>query len=192
MSDLFITPQFRAAFISVHRPSKPKNAKPDQAPKFSVRACFPPDTDLSELKKAAQTCAETWSWKGGSVPKNLRSPFRKNEELDDPINGVGDDWTVMTFSAAQDKRPGVVDANRQDITDETDCYSGAWYRVQVDVYGYEQQGNKGVTFGLKNVQKLREQKDSEPAIGGGGGRMPASKAFTAVQSEASDAGALFD
>lgn len=193
MANFYITPEFRAAFISVFKPSKPRDAKPDQAPKFSVRACFPPDTDMSVLKQAAQQCAETWPWKGGAVPKVLRSPFRRNEELDNPVVGIGDDWIIMTFSAAQDKRPGIVDAKRQDIIDEAEVYAGAWYRVQVDVFGYEQQGNKGVTFGLKNVQKCRDQGTDEPQIGSGG-RMKASAAFDAVPSEGGSktAGGMFD
>lgn len=179
MANTIITPEFRATFISVFKPSKPKSAKPDQQPKFSVRAAFPPDTDLSAMKKMAEETASNWTWKGGSIPKNLRSPFRLNEELDDPIPGIGDDWTVMTFSSPQDKKPGIVDANLQDIIDDSEVYSGAWFRVQVDCYGYEQQGNKGVTFGLKNVQKVRDQRPDEADIGGGSGRMPASKAFEA-------------
>lgn len=192
MSKLIITPEFRAAFISVLKPSKPKNAKPDQAPKFSVRACFPPTTDLSEMKTLAEETAKNWDWKGGSVPKTLRSPFRLNEELDDPIQGIGDDWVVMTFSASQDKRPGVVDADLNDILDETEVYSGAWYQVQVDCFGYEQQGNKGVTFGLKNVLKVRDAREGEPAIGGGG-RVKASVAFAGVAKPAGKtASSMFD
>ncbi|WP_423787999.1 ssDNA-binding protein, partial [Klebsiella pneumoniae] len=52
---------------------------------------------------------------------------------------------------------------------------------------YEQSGNKGVAFGLQNLQKLR---DGEPL----GGRVPASKAFEAVPSEGGSktAGGMFD
>jgi hypothetical protein len=64
----------------------------------------------------------------------------------------------------------------QDIiaNDETEVYSGAWYRAQVRAFAYENAGNKGVSFGLQNVQKLR---DDDPL---GSGRIPASKAFEPV------------
>jgi hypothetical protein len=80
----------------------------------------------------------------------------------------------MTFSANEDSRPGLVDANLQDIIDEVEVYSGAWYRAQVRPYSYSKKGNIGVAFGLQNVQKLR---DDEPL---GKGKIPASKVFTAV------------
>lgn len=185
MANNIITPQFRAAFISVFRASKAPGSAPDQKPKFSIRAAFPPSTDLSTLKtEAFNVAVEKW---GDKVPKTLRSPFRLNEELESPIPGIGDDWVVMTFSATEDRRPGIVDAQLQDIIDESEVYSGAWYRAQVRCFCYDNAGNKGVSFGLQNVQKL---KDDEPL---GGGRTPANKAFEAFGAPSSKgAGSLFD
>jgi len=183
MADNMLTPIFRAGFISVFKPSKPNGSNQD--PKYSIRAMFPPTTNLSDLKKAAEQAAKD-KW-GASVPKVLRSPFRKNEDLENPVPGIGDDWIVMTFSAPADKRPGLVDAKLQDIIDEVEVYSGAWYRAQVRPFAYEQQGNKGVSFGLQNVQKI---KDDDPL---GAGRTPANKAFDAVETAGTgDAGSLFD
>lgn len=189
MAENILTPQFRAGFISVFKTSSGKNSDGTQGkPKFSVRALFPPTTDLSGLKKeAGQAALDKW---GDKVPKTLRSPFRKNEELENPVVGIGDDWIVMTFSANEDRRPGIVDAKLQDIIDEADVYSGAWYRAQVRAFAYENAGNKGVSFGLQNIQKLR---DDEPL---GGGRTPANKAFDAVPEAAIESGkgaaSLFD
>lgn len=165
-----ITPPFRAAFVGLFRPSAPRD-NPDAKKKYSIRAVFV--DDISELKKAAAQCvADKW---GKNPPKNLRSPFRENSELDNPVAGVPDDAIVMTFSANEDRRPGLVDKDLQDIIDETEVYSGAWFRAQVRPYAYETSGNRGVAFGLENVQKL---KDDAPL---GGGRMPASKAFTKAE-----------
>lgn len=190
MSDNILTPEFRAGFISIFKATSNKNADGTMsAPKFSVRACFPPTTDLSLLKKeAAAVATEKW---GNQIPKTLRSPFRKNEELDNPVVGLGDDWIIMTFAANEDSRPGIVDAKLQDIIDDSQVYSGAWFRAQVRAYAYDKAGNKGVSFGLQNVQKLR---DDDPI---GKGKMPASKAFEAVgggqaSTAGSNAAALFD
>jgi hypothetical protein len=173
MSEKLITPEFRAAFISLFRATSMKNADgSDSAPKFSIRAVFPPKADLSALKKEAQRAA-TEKW-GDKIPKTLRNPFRLNEELDNPIVGFGDDWVVMSFSANADRRPGIVDNKVQDIVDDVEVYAGAWYRAQVNAYAYDKAGNKGVAFGLQNVQKLRED---DPL---GSGRIPASKAFEPV------------
>lgn len=184
MADNLITPEFRGAFVQVFKATGMKG-QPDSAKKFSVRAVFMPNADLATMKAQAQAAAqEKW---GSNVPKTLRSPFRRNDELDTPVNGVPDDAIVMTFSANEDRRPGVVGPDLQDIIDEAECYSGAYYRAQVRAFAYEQSGNKGVSFGLQNLQKLR---DGEPL----GGRIPASKAFDAVPSEGGSktAGGMLD
>lgn len=184
MTDKIITPEFRAAFISVFRATAPRE-NPDGKKKYSVRAVFMPDADVSALKKAAADAAAT-KW-GKNVPKNVRSPFRTNEELDNPIPGVPDDAYILTFSANEDRRPGVVDNGLQDIIDESELYSGAWFRAQVRPYAYEAAGNRGVSFGLENIQKLR---DDDPL---GSGRMPASKAFEAFGGSTSKAASsMFD
>jgi hypothetical protein len=174
MADNLITPEFRAAFISVFKATSMKNADGSvNKPKYSIRAAFPPTAKLDALKKEAQFAAvDKW---GDKIPKTLRSPFRLNEELENPIIGIGDDWVIMSFSANEDRRPGIVGAKLQDIIDDSDVYSGAWYRCQVHAFAYENAGNKGVSFGLQNVQKLR---DDDPL---GNGRIPASKAFEPVE-----------
>ena len=177
MADNLITPHFRAAFISVFKATSMKNADGTiNKPKFSIRAAFPPNSNIAPLKKEAELAAkEKW---GDKIPKTLRSPFRTNEELENPIVGIGDDWIIMSFSANEDRRPGIVDAKNQDIIDDADVYSGAWYRAQVRAFAYETAGNKGVSFGLQNVQKI---KDDDPL---GNGRIPASKAFEPVEGAA--------
>lgn len=174
-----ITPLFRAAFISVFKATSMRSTDGTQAPaKYSIRAMFPPTSDFSGLKKAAaEAMAAKW---GDKPPKNLRSPFRKNGELDSPVEGLGPDWVVVTFSAQENKRPGLVDANCEDIIDEAEIYSGAWYRAQVRAFAYEKSGNRGISFGLENVQKV---KDDEPL---GSGRTPASKAFEAFSADGGD------
>jgi len=180
-ADNQITPEFRAAFISVFKATSMKNADGSvNKPKFSIRAAFPPTAKLDALKKEAEMAArEKW---GDKIPKTLRSPFRTNEELENPIVGIGDDWIIMSFSANEDRRPGIVDSKLQDIIDDSDVYSGAWYRAQVRAFAYENAGNKGVSFGLQNVQKLR---DDDPL---GNGRIPASKAFEPVDVPAAAGG----
>lgn len=186
MSDNIITPEFRAAFVGLFKATAPKD-NPNGAKKYSMRAVFMPDADLSALKEQAKIAAEE-KWGIGKVPKTIRSPFRTNEELENPIPGVPDDAVVMTFSANEDRRPGVVDKNLQDIIDDSEVYSGAWFRAQVRAYAYDNAGNKGVSFGLQNVQKT---KDDEPL---GRGKVPASKAFEAFGggSSGKTAAGMFD
>lgn len=178
-----LTPEFRASFVALFRPSAPQGS--NQEPKYSIRAMFPPTTDLKALKAAAQqAAAEKW---GDKIPKSLRSPFRRNDELENPVPGIGDDWIVMTFSAKQDRRPGLVGPKLEDIIDDSLIYSGCWMRAEVRPYAYDNQGNRGVSFGLQNAQKLR---DDDPL---GSARIPANKVFEPVEgATASGAAAFFD
>ena len=184
MTDNVITPEFRAGYVGLFKASAPKD-DPNGKKKYSIRALFPPNTDLSELKGEAQKAA-TEKW-GSAIPKALRSPFRTNGELETPVAGVPEDWIVMSFTANEDRRPGIVDANLQDVIDESVVYSGAWYRAEVRAFAYEARGNKGVSFGVQNVQKMR---NDEPI---GAGRKPASKVFSKVGGDTSEGtGSLFD
>lgn len=185
MANEILTPKFRAAFLAITSPSAGKNDDGTPgAPKYSVKAVFEPDADLSALKAAAgQAATDKW---GTNIPKNLRSPFRKNVDLDKPVVGMSDDAIVMTFSAKESSRPGLVDASLNDIIDPSKVYSGAYFRAQVRPFCYENAGNKGVSFGLQNVQFLA---DGEPL----GGRVPANKAFDAIVAPAGAAAtSLFD
>ena len=147
-----------------------------------MRACFPPSTDLSTLKKAAEQVARAF-WPNG-LPKNMRLPWRKNSELETPVQGLGDDgadWVVMTFSSPGNQvRPGVCDARVQEIIHEEEIYSGCWLRAQVRPFAYDQAGNKGVSFALQNVQKMGDDKHL------GASKPPVNQAFGQVESDGGD------
>jgi len=179
MVDKIVTPEFRAGFTGLFRATAPRE-NPEGKKKYSIRAIFPANADLSDMKaKAKEAIAAKW---GNTPPKNLRSPFRRNDELDNPMAGVPDDAIVCTFSANEDRRPGLVDQNLRGIMDESEVYSGAYFRAEVRAFGYEASGNRGISFGLENVMKTR---DGEPL---GSGRVPPEKAFAAFKAAPSNTG----
>lgn len=177
MTDNVMTPKFRASFANVFRPGKSmEEGKPG---KYSLTMLFEPGADLSKLKAAAaQAVKDKW---GDKPPKMLRSPFRDQgeKEFDGYVEGG------IYINATSDKKPGLVDAQLNDIIDETDFYSGCYARATVRAFAYDKAGNKGVAFGLQNVQKLA---DGESL---GGGRAKASDEFEAV-AESGTAGGMFD
>jgi len=147
------TPEFRASFAHVF---KPRAFKEGQEPKYSVVMLFDEKEDLSALKKLAKAAADD-KWPKG-IPTNLRSPFRKGSEKPDL-----DGYEGKVFITASSKmQPGVVDNQVQPILNESDFYSGCYARATVTAYAYDHMGNKGVAFGLQNIQKLR---DGEPFSG---------------------------
>lgn len=190
-----ITPEFRGSWVFLTRPQIKDKLKPENGKAYSITAFFPPEADLSALKTAASEAVLKKFGTLDKAPKVFRSPFRVNGDQDKPQAGIPEDWTLMRFSMNEfdrngaQQRPGLVDASRQDIIDDSEVYSGAWFRAQVNASWYDMSGNKGVGFYLQNVQKLR---DDEPL---GGSRVPASKAFEAFDAPTSGAKAansLFD
>jgi Protein of unknown function (DUF2815) len=74
-------------------------------------------------------------------------------------------------------KPGVVDAQMQEIINPADIYSGCYGRISVVPAAFNTDGNKGIKFYLNNVQKLS---DGEKL---GGGASQASDDFTAVEED---------
>jgi hypothetical protein len=63
----------------------------------------------------------------------------------------------MVFAAATSMRqPGVIDAGKARLMSDDDFYSGCYARATVTAYAYDKSGNKGVAFGLQNLQKLAD------------------------------------
>jgi len=161
-----ITPQFRVSYPYVFKPAKPMQDGAE--PKYSIVMLFESDSDLALLKAAAQEAVkEKW---GDKPPKGLRSPFRDQGEKD----GAGYVEGNVFVSASSKQKPGLIDSKNADIMDESDFYAGCWARATVRAYAYDASGNRGVAFGLQNVQKL---KDDEPL---GAGRAKASSEFEPV------------
>ena len=184
MAENVTTPVFRSTFVALLKPSAGK-AKEDGTPgemKYTLRAAFPPNTDLKVLKEAARLAmVEEW---GDKLPKVFRSPFRTYGELDKDFEGIGDDWILITFSTNAKRKPGVVnglirdtEGRPTDIIDEDEVYSGAWFKAVVRAKAYGMAGNKGVSFYLQHAMKV---KDDKPL---GSSRIPASMAFEAVEAE---------
>lgn len=151
-----LTPEFRASFPAIFK----AKAFKDQEPKFSVTMLFDKKTDLSVLKKAARfACEEKWGSDKNKWPKNLRMPFRDGAEKSD-LEGYAD--CIMVNSNSKN-RPGVVNQKLDPIMeDDNQFYAGCYARASVIAFAYDQMGNRGVSFSLQNVQKLR---DGEPFSG---------------------------
>jgi hypothetical protein len=179
-SENLMTPEFRVSFPYVFRPSKPM-AGSNNDPKYTVTMLFPKGADLSALKAAAQAAAVE-KWGAGKLPKGLRSPFRDQGEKD----FAGYEEGAVFVTATSKQRPGLVDQRVVEILEEKDFYPGCYARATVRAFAYDNAGNRGVAFGLQNVQKTR---DGEPL----GGATRATDDFQPVEgAAASGAGWIFD
>lgn len=151
MTDNVITPEFRVAFPYIFRPSRPMQE--GGTPKFTITMLFAKGMDISALTTTAEAALrEKWGADPAKWPKNIRSPFRDQGEKEFEGYEEGAKFIIATTL----QRPGLVDAQVQDIIDESDFYPGCYARASVRAFTYDKAGNRGVAFGLQNVQKLRD------------------------------------
>lgn len=154
------TPKFRASFAYIFTPQEPMAGAGDPTPKYGVTMLFDQEAqgtkEFGLLKQLALAAARE---KFGDKLKpdgkgwfiGLRNPLRDGAEKTE-LEGYGDG---VIFAAATSKmQPGLVDQGLQRIISEKDFFSGCYARATVTAYGYDKAGNKGVAFGLQNVQKL--------------------------------------
>lgn len=152
------TPRFRASFVWAFKPQPPMEGSTGE-PKYGVTMLFDEAArktpQYEAMKKLAVHAAKE---KFGDKLKpdgkgwfiGLRNPFRDGAEKSE-LEG----YEGMTFASATSKmQPGIVDQTLNRIISEDDYYSGCYSRATVTAYGYDKAGNKGVAFGLQNLQKL--------------------------------------
>lgn len=164
----------RGSYVTVFEPKiNPLSGKTEHSMSFLIPK---DDTDtINKLKRAAAAAAET-KW-ASRRPANLRNPLRDgDEEKPDDEAYAGHYWINLKSKT----RPGIVDKRMDPVTDPRDFVSGDYCRVSVSAYAYDQAGNRGVAFGLNNIQVIRK---GEPL---GGSAPPPEKDFTAFEDEADD------
>jgi hypothetical protein len=167
----------RWSYANVWEPKAMEGGKP----KFSVSLIIP-KSDTVTVGKIQAAIDEAYregqsKLKGNakSVPalSTLRTPLRDGdlERPDDPA--YANAYFVNANSATA---PGVVDANRNEIMDKSEVYSGCYGRASINFYAFNANGNRGIACGLNNLQKIR---DGEPL----GGRASAESDFATVEDE---------
>ena len=142
------TPPFRVSFPNVF---KPRAFDENQEPKYSIMMCFPKDTDLSILKDEIKRVArEKW---GDEKPKKFMHPIKDGEDMS--REGFEEYWIV---NASTLRKPGLVDKDLNLITEEDadEFYPGCWARATINAFAYDNRFNKGVSFGLQNIHKVKD------------------------------------
>ena len=180
-----VTPDFRVSYPAVF---KSKLNKLSQKMEFSLEALFPKGADLSVVQAAAFAAgAKKWGDDRTKWPAFKNKTFRDQaEKVKDgklPDGCVAGAFFVRLKS---EKRPGVVDINRQEILEESKFYAGCWARAHINAYAYDKGGNTGIALNLNHVQFMR---DGDPFSG----RPTVESAFSPVEGAgtATDASSLF-
>lgn len=150
-----MTPEFRVSFPHVFE----KHTGFDgQEPKYSLVMLFSKKTDLKDLKRAAFNAATEKFGPKEKWPKNLRLPFRNGDEKSDLAGYEG----TIFVTASSKLAPQVIGNKKVDgqfprlEKDDGLFYAGCYARATLIAFAYDKAGNKGVSFSLQNVQKLKD------------------------------------
>lgn len=159
MSEKVITPEAVLSYPYLFETQDPMEEGGEA--KYGAVFVFLEGADLTALKKSViEAAKEKWGDKAVGMlrDKKIRSPFRDDAEDKGYPEG-------SVFITARSKaRPGVVsiypDPNNggkpTPITDPELIYPGCFVKASVRAFAYDVKGNKGVSFNLNNVQKLRD------------------------------------
>lgn len=144
------TPQFRVSYPYMFRPQKPMEA--GKEPSYSITMLFKKGEDLSALKKDVVACiVEKFGPDQNAWPK-MKLPFRDQGDK----QSEGYEKGAVFITATSKKKPGLLDANAQPILNESEFYAGCFAHATVRAFYYDKGVNKGVAFGLQNVQKVSD------------------------------------
>jgi Protein of unknown function (DUF2815) len=152
-----ITGPMRLQWPSLASPSAPKNGG---ALKYRATLIAPAGLlqgALAEIVKGAEL--EKFAGKA----QGLRSPFRKQKEKAHLGAAVGfedsDTLWFVTASANPEYPPQLMGPGGPTDKlplDTPALYAGCWVRAKLNAFGYDQSGNRGVSFGILALQKIAD------------------------------------
>lgn len=169
MSQKVITGMVRFSYAYPFEPVSMNEGDPEDKKRYQATLLIPKsDTaTMSRIKAAISAAEEVGSatiW-GGKVPKVYKNQVIKDGDEPHPETGEVSsvnqgNWVIRSRSK---NKPGLVDADLNPILDRDEFYSGCYGRASVTFIPYFQEGTKGISCCLNNLQKL---KDGERLAGG--------------------------
>jgi hypothetical protein len=134
---------------------EPKAVEGSEEKKYSMSIIIP-KSDKATLKKinaaieAAKTAGAT---KLGKIGPKFKLPLRDGDEEKPDDEAYENSYFIGCTSKT---KPGVVDKNKDKITNEEDIKSGDYGYVSINFYPFNTNGNKGIAAGLNNVMKVKD------------------------------------
>ena len=119
------------------------------APKYSVSLIIPKsDTvTVNKIKAAIQAAYEEGESKLKGTAKVcpaldvIKTPLRDGDKERPGDEAYKDSYFINANSATA---PGIVDADRQQIIDRSEVYSGVYGRASINLYAFTSNGNRGI------------------------------------------------
>lgn len=173
-----ISPEVVLSYPKLFKSELPKDAKPEDKKRWSLTALFTAEGVASaEFRNIVAACVAAarakWPEADDKVQFDakgmafifvgkpddgvtLRMPFRRDVKA----KGYPEQFKLFMNSSKTDNPdknstpPEIIGRDGKRITDITRVYAGVRARFSGNPFTYESRGNKGVSFGLNNVQIL--------------------------------------
>lgn len=136
--------------------------------KYSVTLLIP-KTDKPTLKKisdAIEAAKQIFSDKnnGKKLPPNIKTTLHDGDGYTENGAEFGPECKGhYVISVSSNRKPVIIDAQKNPITDPTELYSGCYGRAIINFFVYNTAGRVGISAGLNGIMKLY---DGEPLAGG--------------------------
>jgi hypothetical protein len=161
------TPECRFSYAAVWKPVDKNKGKKGKQPELVYRTTLlipkgpanDPGATIKPLRTLAQKCAVgKWGDKAAQMFKDgeLKFPFKDGDKP--KVVEKNPQYAGHWFLEVSSKQPPVIVGRdgRTRITDESKFYSGCYGHAAINPYPYEVDGNKGISFGLMNLQKTKD------------------------------------
>lgn len=157
-----VTGKVRFSFVNVF---EARAFGENQAPKYSVMLLIPKSdvSTVARIKKAIDAAAQNGlaTKFGGKMPAIVKTTFKDADvDTDQDGNLFATKWPYAAnhyvINVSTKNQPQVVDAELNPIINPTEFYSGCYGRASINFFAYNNNGNKGISAGLNNLQKLEE------------------------------------
>lgn len=155
-----VTPIFRLSYPHIFEAHHNILGKRDQ---YDLVMIFD-KKDKPSLKPMYDLMAEVAKFRFNTNTKGLKNPFKDGDtatslsgELIKEKNPMYAGMLIL--SSWTKNKPGVVNNKNEIILDHDEIYGGCYCKAQLNCYAYETGGNRGVSFGLLHIQKI---KDGDP------------------------------
>lgn len=133
----------------------PKSQMEGKAPVYSITLLWDKSEDLSALEQAIDNALAKKFPSG--APSGIRNPIKDGDLKISPKTGkVRPEYegkVYVTTTCREDNPPRVIDGRLEDITNKSEVYGGMLANVYVNVFAYDNSGNRGTSLYLQHVQK---------------------------------------
>ncbi len=160
----------RCRYPAIFEPKKNK-FDPTKKARYELRVLIPKDHPefpklVKAVKEAAEECRVDISVMRSNPVKNCKASDERRA-----IDGYAPRWDFLDnpedhyfFTAWSESPPGVVNTDNEDLIDKGSARDGCEVKLSLNIFDWEVEGKRGLSFGLEHVMICGE---GEPFPGAG-------------------------